>query len=126
MRACGITIFYNPTVEIVHHYRSTLSASLRQQFAYGLGLHDFVRKAPDHFALLPSTPRGAWRFASNMVMRPLKKALQAESTAQLAAYLPVLFLLNAAYTAGVVFGMSRGQPSAGSEATLAPTGSEPA
>jgi GT2 family glycosyltransferase len=126
MRARGIMLFYNPAIRIVHHYRPTLPASLRQQFDYGVGLHDFVRKAPDHFAMLPNTLRGAWRFASNLVMRPLKKALQAESTAQLAAYLPVLFLLNAAYTAGVVFGMSRGHPSAASETALARTGSEPA
>jgi GT2 family glycosyltransferase len=126
MRAVGITLFYNPAIEIVHNYRATFPESLRQQFHYGVGLNDFVRKAPDHFALLPSTPRGAWRFASNLVMRPLKKALQADSTAQLAGYLPVLFMLNAAYTAGVVFGMSRGQPSTVSEPALARTGSEPA
>jgi GT2 family glycosyltransferase len=107
MRARGITLFYNPAIEIVHHYRPTLRASLRQQFSYGIGLRDFVRKRPDHFALLPSTPRGALRFASNLVMRPVKKALQTESTGQLLAYLPPLFLLNAAYTAGVLYGMSR-------------------
>ena len=63
---------------------------------------------------------GAFQFS------PLKKALQSDSTAQLAAYLPVLFLLNAAYTAGVLFGMSRVRPSTTSEAALARTGSEPA
>lgn len=119
MRARGITLFYNPAIEIVHHYRSTLPASLEQQFHYGLGLHDFVRKAPDHFAMLPSTPRGAWRFASNLVMRPLKKALQADSTPQLLAYLPMLFLLNAAYTAGVVYGMSSGRLSMAADAVPA-------
>ena len=107
MRARGITLFYNPAIEIVHHYRPTLGASLRQQFGYGIGLRDFVRKRPDHFALLPRTPRGALHFVSNLAMRPLKKALQSDSTSQLLAYLPLLFLLNAAYTAGVVYGMSR-------------------
>jgi GT2 family glycosyltransferase len=110
MRARGITLFYNPAIEIVHHYRSTLQASLRQQFRYGVGLRDFVRKTPDHFALLPRTPRGALHFASNLALRPLKKALQADSTGQLLAYLPPLFLLNAAYTAGVIYGMSRRRP----------------
>ncbi len=91
MRARGITLFYNPAIEIVHHYRPTLRASLSQQFRYGIGLPDFVRKRPDHFAMLPSTPRGARHFASNVVLRPLKKALQADSAAQLLAYLPPSF-----------------------------------
>jgi hypothetical protein len=90
--------------ETVHHYRSTLWGSLGQQFRYGVGLRDFVLNTPDHFAMLPRTPRRALRFASNLVLRPLRKALQADSTAQLPAYLPVLFLLNAAYTAGVTAG----------------------
>ena len=119
MRARGIVLFYNSAIQIVHQYRSTLPASLQQQFWYGIGLHDFVRKAPDHFAVLPGTPRGAWRFASNLVLRPLKKALQADSTTQLVAYLPVLFLLNAAYTAGVVYGMSRGHPAEAADAAPA-------
>jgi GT2 family glycosyltransferase len=107
MRARDVTLFYNPAIEIVHDVRPTLRASLRQQFQYGVGLRDFVEKSPDHFALLPNTRRGLQRFASNLVMRPLKKALQTDSVAQLLAYFPALFLLNAAYTAGVVHGTWR-------------------
>lgn len=120
MRARGITLFYNPTIEIVHHYRSTLRASLLQQFRYGIGLRDFVRKSPDHFAMLPRTPRKAMRFASNLVLRPLKKALQTDSAGQLLAYLPPLFLLNAAYTAGVFYGMSRSPVSTAVPRTASP------
>jgi GT2 family glycosyltransferase len=107
MRARDLTLFYNPAIEIVHQVRPTLHASLRQQFQYGIGLRDFVEKSPDHFALLPNTRRGMWRFTSNLLMRPLKKALQTDSVAQLLAFLPSLFLLNAAYTAGVVYGTWR-------------------
>jgi GT2 family glycosyltransferase len=107
MRSRDLTLFYNPTIEIVHQVRPTMRASLRQQFQYGIGLRDFVEKSPDHFALLPNTRRGMQRFASNLVMRPLKKALQTDSVRELLAYFPALFLLNAAYTAGVVYGTWR-------------------
>ncbi len=107
MRAGGFTLFYNPAVEIIHQLRPTLAATLRQQFQYGTGLRDFVEKAPDHFALLPNTPRGVRRFASNLALRPLKKALQTDSVIELLAYCPSLFRLNAAYTAGVVYGTWR-------------------
>jgi GT2 family glycosyltransferase len=110
LRARDLTLFYNPAIEIVHQVRPTLRTSLRQQFQYGVGLRDFVEKSPDHFALLPNTRRGMQRFASNLLMRPLKKALQADSVSQLLAYFPALFLLNAAYTAGVVYGTWRRPP----------------
>jgi GT2 family glycosyltransferase len=87
MRARGITLFYNPTIEIVHHYRSTLRASLEQQFRYGIGLRDFVRRVPTTSPCCPGRHERRCASPLNLVLRPLKKALQTDSN-RTAASLP--------------------------------------
>jgi len=103
MTQAGMGMYYYPQLAIRHSADVGLAGIIRKQFFYGFNLYDFKKKHPRHPIVSANNFKGALYFLVNIIVGPVWRSIQAKTVRDVFLFFPVMFLMNASYTAGVFF-----------------------
>ena len=99
MKEQGIPVFYNPFLEIKHQYSTELAEILKPCFQSGQYRYYFEKQTRGHSSIRLQV--------LDLLLRPIWRAMQADSFLQTILYLPVIFLMHWVYTAGFYYAKFR-------------------
>ncbi len=109
-RACklGWTVYFDPSVRVLHHHRPTLRSFLNQHYMYGRAYYLVRSKWPDMYCVYPHAierPKDLFKalnFAAATFYEPMWYAAQMESVEDRVLAYPIMLANQFAWRTGMV------------------------